>query len=194
MPATRAQRRTGPTRGIPAGFTLIEILVVVIILGIAAAVIVPHIGSRSDLKATSAARLIMADLIYVQNRSISQQKMHYVAFDTATGSYRVQAMEGSPAVMTVITHPVDQAPFVVAIGPAGAAPLRDVKIDAATFDGQQWLAFDEMGTPYAYNNGTQVLTALTSGTVSLKCKDMLLNIIIEPFTGELRLGPMTPVP
>ena len=194
MPATSAQRPTGPTRRIAAGFTLIEILVVVIILGIAAAVIVPHIGSRSDLKATSAARLIMADLIYVQNRSISQQKMHYVAFDTATGSYKVQSMEGSPAVMTVITHPVDQSPFVVAIGPAGPAPLRDVKIDAATFDGQQWIAFDEMGTPYAYNNGTQVLTALTSGTIALKCKDMLLNIIIEPFTGELRLGPMTPVP
>ena len=195
MPATFAQRqpprRLAPSR---AGFTLIEILVVVVILGIAAAVIVPQISSRSDLKATSAARLIMADLIYVQNRSISQQKYHYIQFDPTTASYTVKSMEGSPAVMTVITHPVEQSPFVVALGPAGPGPLQDVKIDSVSFDGQKWLAFDEMGTPYAYNPGTSVLTPMASGTISLKCKEMVLNIIIEPFTGELRLGPMTPTP
>jgi prepilin-type N-terminal cleavage/methylation domain-containing protein len=174
------------------GFTLIEILVVVVILGIAAAVIVPHIGSRSDLKATSAARLMMADLIYVQNRSISQQKMHYVQFDLGTGSYTV-LVQMTPT-KVIITHPVEQSPFVVAIGAAGPSALRDVRIDSVSFDGQVVLAFDEMGTPYAYNPGTNVLTALTSGNIGLKCGKMLLNVIIEPFTGELRLGPLTPLP
>ena len=193
MPSTFVHRRLPHGRArTAAGFTLIEILVVVVILGIAAAVIVPHIGSRSDLKVTSAARLMMADLIYAQNRSISQQKMHYVQFDTATASYKV--LDQMTPSQNIITHPVEMSPFVVAIGPAGPAPLRDVKIDAVSFDGQKVLAFDEMGTPYAYNPGTNVLTALTAGTISLKCKEMLLNIIIEPFTGELRLGPMTPVP
>ena len=175
-----------------SGFTLIEILVVVIILGIAAAIIVPHIGSRSDLKATSAARLIMADLIYAQNRSISQQKPHFVQFDAANETYRVMD-EVNPTVK-IITHPVEQSPFAVAIGPGGPAPLRDVMIDSVSFDGQSILSFDEMGTPYAYNAGTNVSTALTSGMITIRCKEMLLNIIIEPFTGELRLGPVTPIP
>jgi prepilin-type N-terminal cleavage/methylation domain-containing protein len=198
MPATYVQRRA--LRGRTAarlsvsrpGFTLIEILVVVVILGIAAACIVPHIGSRSDLKATSAARLMMADLIYVQNRSISTQTWHYVQFDPATGSYKV--LDKMLPTQNVILHPVEQSPFVVAIGPSGPPPLRDVKIDSASFDGQKVLAFDEMGTPYAYNPSTGVPTAMTAGTIGLKCKDMLLKVIIEPFTGELRLGPITLVP
>ena len=193
MPATYAQRpmRWVGTTGRPtSGFTLIEILVVVVILGIAAAIIVPHIGSRSDLKATSAARLMMADLIYVQNRSISQQKWHYVQFDTATNSYKV--MDQMSPTLNIITHPVEQSPFVVAIGASGPAALRDVNINTVTFDGQKVIAFDEMGTPYAYNPGTNVSTALTAGSIKLKCKEMSLDIIIEPFTGELRLGPITP--
>jgi len=202
MPATYVQRptlrnrtaapfiRPRPQAYSRPGFTLIEILVVVVILGIAAAIIVPHIGSRSDLKATSAARLMMADLIYVQNRSISQQKWHYVQFDTATNSYKV--MDQVSPTQNIITHPVEQSPFVVAIGAAGPAPLRDVNINTVNFDGQKTIAFDEMGTPYAYNPGTNVTTALTSGTITLKCKEMSINILIEPFTGELRLGPITP--
>ena len=195
MPTAAAQRHPRGDAGVSrpgAGFTLIEILVVVIILGIAAAVIVPHIGSRSDLKATSAARLMMADLIYAQNRSISQQKPHFVQFDAATESYKV--LDQMSPTARIITHPVEQSPFIVAFGNAGTAALRDVQIDSVNFDGQSVLSFDEMGTPYAYNPGTNVSTALTSGTITIKCKEMLLNVTVEPFTGELRLGQPTPIP
>ena len=175
-----------------AGFTLIEILVVVIILGIAAAIIVPHIGSRSDLKATSAARLLMADLIYAQNRSISQQKPHFVQFDAAMETYRV--LDQIDPTVNIITHPVEQSPFAVALGAGGPSAIKDVVIDSVTFDGQSVVMFDEMGTPHAYNPATKVSTAMTSGTITLRCKEILLSVIIEPFTGELRLGATTVIP
>src|SRR5215475_9916349 len=53
------------------GFTLVEILAVVVILGIASAIIIPQIGSRDDMKAAAAARVLIADLIYAQNLAIS---------------------------------------------------------------------------------------------------------------------------
>src|SRR5437868_2198668 len=61
-------------------FTLVEILMVVLILAIASAVIVPQIGSRSDLKVAAGARLVMSDLIWAQNRAITTQQQQFVVF------------------------------------------------------------------------------------------------------------------
>src|SRR3982751_6922276 len=66
------------------GFTLIEILTVVVILGIAAAAVIPELGTRDDLKIASTARNVMGDLMYAQNRAIATQKKHYVQFSGST--------------------------------------------------------------------------------------------------------------
>jgi len=65
-------------------FTLVEILMVVVILAITSAIIIPQISSRDDLKVASAARVVMADLIWAQNRAISTQQKQYVFFGTNT--------------------------------------------------------------------------------------------------------------
>jgi prepilin-type N-terminal cleavage/methylation domain-containing protein len=183
MAIARHQRGNGFLRG---GFTLIEILVVVVILGIAAAIVVPAIGSRSDLKATSAARMIMADLIYAQNRSISQQKKHYVRFDKATQTYEVLEQVNPSAVL--IKHPVNADNFVVKLGTSGAKPIRDVTIDTVAFDGKTILVFDELGTPLVYDATTNSDSPMNAGKITLACGTLKLTITIEPFSGELRLN------
>src|SRR5215212_8481809 len=70
-------------------FTLIEILTVVLILGIASAIIAPQIGSRNDVKVRAAARVVVADLMYAQNMAIAQQKWMYVKFDDAAEKYQL---------------------------------------------------------------------------------------------------------
>src|SRR5205809_396269 len=106
-PRARGQKPRMYIRGsIHKGFTLVEILVVVI-LGIAGAIIVPSIGTRDDLKAAAAARVIMADLIYTQNLSITSQGNRYIAFDTAGQKYQVNDSAGA-----VIQHPVNHVPYV----------------------------------------------------------------------------------
>src|SRR5579864_2406019 len=90
------------------GFTLIEILSVVIILGIASAIIVPQLSSRDDLRCAAAARALMGDLLYAQSRSIALGKMHYVQFNTATGTYQLL---DAVSPNNVITNPVTQVPY-----------------------------------------------------------------------------------
>src|SRR5688572_13217644 len=97
-PLVTASRRA--RAGLARGFTLVEILCVVVIVGIAGAVVIPMIGSRDDLKAAAATRTLMADLIYAQNMSITTQNPHYIVFDIAAARYDLK-----DSAMTTIQHP-----------------------------------------------------------------------------------------
>jgi prepilin-type N-terminal cleavage/methylation domain-containing protein len=165
------------------GFTLIEILSVVVILGIVSAVIIPVIGSRDDLKVAAAARVLMSDLIYAQNRAIATQSMQYVKFDVAGKRYSVlSAVSPSEA---VIKHPVRHDDYITRLGAGGTPGLEQVTLESASFDGRTILAFDEMGMPYAYNSATNSAAPLASGTVVLKCGTHSLTVKVEQYTGEI---------
>lgn len=166
-----------------SAFTLIEILMVVVILGIASAVIVPQIGTRDDLKVSAAARIVMADLIYAQNRSIASQQMYCVKFDAGAESYALVAAS-SPA--TPIEHPITKDDYQVAL--ESTSGLEDVTIESASFDGQRMIGFDELGTPYAVDADTGTASELASaGTIVLRSGTYSLTISVEPFTGEITL-------
>jgi prepilin-type N-terminal cleavage/methylation domain-containing protein len=162
------------------GFTLTEILCVVVILGIASAVILPQLGTRADLKAASAARVVMADLMYAQNRAISRQTPQYVVFDVATKKYSLQ--EGSP--LATLTHPVNRTPYEIVFGSNGSNGLEDMTLTSADFDGGAIVAFDELGAPYSHD-AVVGLTPLNSGQIKITCEGFGMTINVEPSTGEL---------
>src|SRR5687767_3290316 len=74
-------------RNFRRGFTLVEILMVVLIIGIASAIIIPQMGTRDDMRATAAARTLISDLVYAQSLAISSGSYVYVKFDTANNRY-----------------------------------------------------------------------------------------------------------
>src|SRR5438067_9722696 len=102
-------------------FTLIEMLAVIVIMGIAAGIVIPQIGSRDDLRTASAAREVMADLIYAQNRAISTQLKHYVHFDGNT--YTLYTRTDDSLELSAITHPLTKAPYVQTFAIKGS-PLQ----------------------------------------------------------------------
>lgn len=164
------------------GFTLVEILVVVVILGIASAIIIPQIGSRDDLIAAAGARVLMSDLIYAQNRAIAVQKPHYVQFVGQQYTLLTRDSDASP--LYAITHPITKDPYAVTFGAANSG-LEKVAIGTFSFGGPSVLGFDELGSPVAYDVGTNTSTPLaTSGTISISCGDITLTVSVEPYTGE----------
>ena len=163
-------------------FTLVEILVVVVILGIASAIIIPQIGSRDDLTAAAGARVVMGDLIYAQNRAIALQKRHFVQF--VGQQYTVMTRDSDLSPLYAVTHPITKNSYAQSFGVAGTA-LSSVSLDAVSFGGTTILGFDELGSPFAFNAGANTMTPLVAaGTVTVRAGDQALTISIEPYTGE----------
>src|SRR4051812_26731134 len=123
------------------GFTLVEILAVLVIIGIASAIVVPNLGTRDDLRAAAAARVIVADLIYAQNMAISGQKTIYVKFDTAGNSYKLLSSAGTTDV--VMTHPMTLQNYQQTFG-SSSKGLESVALSTVDFDGVDTLYVNDV--------------------------------------------------
>jgi prepilin-type N-terminal cleavage/methylation domain-containing protein len=174
-----------------SGFTLVEILVVVVIIGIAGAIIVPQMGSRGDLKAAAAARMIMADLIYAQNRAIATQSKHYVKFDN-TSTPQTYRLLTSVTPLVDVPQPITKASsYVMTFGADGSSGLSDISLGTVSFEGQKTIVFDELGVPSFYDSVANTTTALTTtggSSIQVKCGTFTLTVTIEPYTGEIKVN------
>ena len=159
------------------GFTLVEMLAVIVILGIAAMVVVPSIGDSSDLKLASAGRQLVGDLLFAQTYSIAQRKPYQVVFDTVNSTYEIQdSSDGS-----VLVHPVTKVPYRMDY--PSDNHLSQVSITAASFDGGVLVRFDTMGIPY--NGAGNPLVG--QGQVTLAAGNQSATVTVEPISGRINM-------
>jgi len=161
-------------------FTLIELLCVIVILAIAAVFVIPQLTSRGDIKTAAAARTVMADIMYAQNRAIAKQTPQYVSFDLTAHTYAVK--EGTPP--ATITNPVTLKAYQQTFGKSNG--LIDVTLTSAAFDSKMTIAFDELGAPYSYDT-TAGMLSLSSGQIKLTSDGYTLTLNVQPYTGEITL-------
>ena len=120
------------------GYTLIELMVVVIIMGIAAAVLTPLVSQANPLRLQALARQVVADVMQVQSDAIAMQRSYCITFSTS--GYVIAPVTGST---------VETGPDVVVtrtIGAGGDKDFSNVTVSAITFPGNR-LTFDAMGCP-----------------------------------------------
>jgi prepilin-type N-terminal cleavage/methylation domain-containing protein len=159
------------------GFTLAEILLVVLIIAIAAMIAVPMMGSMDSVQIRSAANMIAADLEYAKSMAISRQEYYSVVFNPANNYYEVHDQNG------IIKHPVKKG-FDYKVDFSSDSRLDKVVIDDADFDSSNTITFDSLGSPYS---GSGTSTPLNSGTISIKAGDFTETIKVEPVTGFISI-------
>ena len=155
--------------GITKGFTLIEIIIVVVILAIAAMSAIPLMSSGGSMQIRSAANMIAADLEYAKSMSISRGQNYSVVFDKNTESYRIEDQNNN-----MIPHPVKKG-FYYIVNFQNDGRLSKVDITNVSFTNSK-VVFDCLGSP---DNG---------GTVSLSANGPSATITVEPVTGFISIS------
>lgn len=156
-------------RGINGGFTIVEIVIVVVIISIAALIAVPMMSSAASLQIRSAANMVAADLEYARSMAISRGQNYSVVFDQAAESYKIVDQLGN-----TIQHPVKKG-FDYVIDFKNDSRLNRVDITSAVFDTDQTVVFDCLGSPD------------TGGSVVLQAGGETKTITVEPVTGFISI-------
>lgn len=150
-----------------AGFTLIDITITILILGIVACVAVPRFSqSLNMVRADTAARHIAADLNYARHRAQVSSRPNEVNFTT------------SPAGYTMPT-----TPHLNRSGAAYAVNFSNLGLPVqltANIQGANSVTYNAFGLPTAGSP----LTIITSGSIIVTSGTASKTVIINPQTGR----------
>ena len=159
------------------GFTLIELIMVLVIIAVLGMLALPTFEMFHGAKLDSAVRKTVADIRYVQELARSRHSRYRMTFNAAANSYDVRDVPGN----VLITHPFTRQAFSVNLN--SDAQFAGVDIAAANFSGGQVLQFNWNGEPENAANVT--LTA--AGSVRFKLYDEALTVVVSPGTGFVKV-------
>ena len=162
------------------GFTMIEIMLVVVILGILASLAVVMSAGGEGVETMLAARAVANDLQWAQSEAQRRQHTISVTFDTSEGSYTfADVTEPSDAVV----HKITGTNEVVL---SQMLNIDSVDMNSASFRGSPPIAFDALGNPtYVGGSGNNSRVILQGGdvTVTVTVAPVLGTVTTEKSTG-----------
>ena len=145
------------------GFTLAELLVVIALISITAAVAIPTAAPSADQRLDAAAQEVIDALRYARIEAMRTGAFYGVDFsvDAATGTRRVRVFRTDTASPTIpvydVMHPLDKKLYdrqlisgSATAGVSISAATLYYQSGAATPVARDWAAFDAAGTPEYY--------------------------------------------
>ena len=183
-------------------YTLIELLIVVGILGLAGALLVPVIGDRGDFDTQAAVQRLVADITFAQSDALANQEHRRLVFlpDTENeGRYRGWCIVKLGESQLGTDFDANTAVYVtdpLASGTASSQCIVDLLADSrfggafiasADLDGGQvFLTFDELG-----GTVTSAGQPGTGGTIVLRGGSTSYRITIDAITGKVSIADIT---
>lgn len=149
------------------GFTLVELLLVLILIGIMAVIAVPNWVGSPNLEAQTQA--LLSDLRYTQALAMTHGQRFDLNF-TLPSSYGISDPGG-----TAVANPSTGASTVSLVSGTTMSSLTNLP--------NNLISFDERGVPYTDSAATVALTA--NATIVLSANGITRNIIITPETGSM---------
>ena len=173
-------------------FSVIEIVVVMIVVTILAAVAMVKFGSYDTLKLDAAARKIASDIRYAQHCRMARQQIVWIDFDNTNNKYSLRR-EGCNGTYPLITDPFTKENLEVNFT---SGEFQGINITNASFpygaSQSEDLGFnDSLGRPKSLTFGGSLCTTFPSmtgtGSVSISYKGRTKTIYVEVETGEVSI-------
>jgi prepilin-type N-terminal cleavage/methylation domain-containing protein len=162
-------------------YTLVEILIVVTLLGIASALVIPQISSTDVLRVQASVRTLVSDINYAQSDALARQEARAIVFDVDNNLYSVVAVPGNTINLGTDTM------YVVNFNEN--RKFHDTKIVDAVFDGDNVLLFDELGGPITAP-GTTAPGA--GGKATITGSSSTFEVGVEAYTGRVTVTRISP--
>jgi prepilin-type N-terminal cleavage/methylation domain-containing protein len=146
-----------------SGFTLVELVAVILILGILAFSVVPRFLDKGSIDAGAMAEQLANDIRYTQSLAMTSGQRNRI--NLAAASYQITTSAGAP-----VAHP--------ATGSTAAISLGNVTLGG--YSG--YIAFDGKGVPYTDVAGTALST---NATITLNSAGDTRQVVVSPQTGRV---------
>jgi len=158
-----------------SGFTLIEVVMVIVMLGILYFVIQPRFDTFYNLKLKTAAKKLISDIRYAQSLAVSRHDDYAVSFDVNGENYRVYCVSDGKLAKDPFTNTDLVVDFTT------DSQYRGINIYKVNFAGGDILRFNWRGIPQDKDGND--LTR--SGVVQLRYKSWSLKVNVTPHTGRV---------
>ena len=159
----------------PTGYTLIELIIVIVIISILSAIVIVKYPAPSKMYLQACNDKLIRDLRFAQNTAILQKQITGVKLDLTLNKYCIY--QGDQNFTNVLTDPSDSSRYEILLN----TTFPGVKIISTTLGGL-FVQFDADGVPFEsagrISSIEQIILSETSS------KNATINII--PETGTIR--------
>ena len=152
------------------GFTLIETVIVLVIVGILAALAIPRFDSFYSIKFEGSLKKVISDIRYVQQLAISRHENCRIIFNPGNDTYSAQEQLTAAAPWNAINDPFTRASLLMNF--RTDSQYRGIDIFSANFNSSNILQFDWQGVP------------LSAGNVTFSYRGNSRTVSVLPNTGK----------
>ncbi len=177
-------------RGNKQGYTLFELVIVVAITGLVAALVVPALSSSDQSVLDAATSEVVDAARFARSEAIRTGESHGVIGTTSDQRVRVYWLDESgplPVITYNVYHPVSKKLYDLQLGNSPEFFAVSLVKAEFTFNGiaptQNLVVFSSDGTPIYNDAGT--IHMLTDGRISLSLGQHQRDIDVAPMTGRV---------
>ncbi len=162
-------------------FSLVEVIIVVVIISIAAVLVVPMFSATNQSRLIAAAQLLAADLDFAKVESITHSDdPRTMVFDSSGAWYYIAAASDTD---TPVTNPIGNLPYRTTFGNDRAAEMVGVTIVSTAVGDDDQLAFGAFGQ----------IDQTTAAEITLGIGDYRITVSVDPASSEIAIGSITSI-